>query len=142
MSALITPCAEDRGIVFRLGRLFRNLRRLEGNADLDRKEIEALRERKFRALLRHAWEHTEFYPRYYTEHGIDRQDLDTIPIEELPSIDKETYVETFDALSTDDALTREAIDRFVETHDRDARFRGEYTVVHTSGTTGEPTYFV
>ena len=52
------------------------------------------------------------------------------------------YIEHFDALTTDETLTRDAIDRFVKPQDKEERFRDDYIVIHTYGTTGEPTYFV
>jgi len=45
-------------------------------------------------------------------------------------------------MAVDDRVTREAVREFVDTHDRREIFLGEYEVIHSSGTTGEPTYFV
>ncbi|MEF8809181.1 phenylacetate--CoA ligase family protein, partial [Natronomonas sp.] len=125
-----------------LVRLGWKLRELDKNAGLSREELLDLREERFRDLLHHAWDETDFYPDYYREHGISRDDLATIPSEEIPPLTKQQYIDNFDDLTTDDRLTREAIEEFLETHDRGARFENEYEVVHTSGTTGEPTHFV
>ncbi|MFQ3320791.1 MAG: phenylacetate-CoA ligase [Natronomonas sp.] len=125
-----------------LVRLGWRLRELARHAEMNREEILELREERFRDLLHHAWDKTDFYPEYYREHDISRDDLATIPSEELPSITKGQYIEHFDDLTTDDRLTRDGVEEFLETSNRDERFAGEYEVVHTSGTTGEPTHFV
>lgn len=128
--------------MMQLPRLLLELRRLEGHMDLSHEELIERQARSFRDLLFHAWDNTSFYPRFYQDHGIDRSQLDTISITELPPLDKQTYIDEFDALTTDEALTRSALDSFIESHERRERYQGEYTIVHSSGTTGEPTYFV
>lgn len=86
-------------------RLLRKLWWLNSNARLDRSELLELRERLFRDLLRHAWDETEFYPEFYREHGIERDDLSDVAVDEIPPVDKEMYRENFDGFSSDARVT-------------------------------------
>lgn len=117
--------------------------RFEQNYDKSREEILELREKKFRKLLKHAYNNSQFYRDYYNRHGIDETDLDDISIDELPPIDKETFIENFDKITTEVELNHHEINEFIEKSDsQNEKYKGEYTIVHSSGSTGEPTYFI
>lgn len=122
---------------------------LQRNASRSREELLELRDSLFRRQLKYAWRETDFYPRFYRRHGLTEDCLDTVSIEEVPPLTKELYRERFDEVSTDPELTRDAVENYLESEDegggpeeRGRRFLGRYEVVHSSGTTGEPTYFV
>jgi phenylacetate-CoA ligase len=117
--------------------------RMGHNFSRSREDILKLREERFRKLLKYAYQHSPFYRDYYSSHGIHEEDLSEMPFADLPPIDKKEYIENFDRLTTREELTRSRIENFLQTTaDREAKFLGEYTLVHSSGTTGTPTYFV
>ncbi len=117
--------------------------KLGQNSRKSRREILEMREKMFRDLLRHAYNHSRFYRDYYQSHGIRADDLEDIPIHELPPIDKGIFIENFDDLTTREELNRRDIARFLARgQDREEKYLGRYTLVHSSGSTGPPTYFV
>jgi len=101
-------------------------------------KLRALQEKKLRALLAYANERSPYYRAAFR--GLDVQ---TAPLEALPALDKTTLLERFDELITVPGLTQEALRRFDagEPGGREA-FQGKYHVVHSSGSTGKPGYFL
>lgn len=123
-------------IIATTNKLTRNFRK-------SRDEILIEREQKFRALLKHAYHNSEFYHDYYESHGISEEDLEEIAIDKLPSIDKKIFVDNFDRLVTDKRITRENIEQFLRQEtSKERKYLDEFTVVHSSGTTGKPTRFI
>lgn len=49
---------------------------------------------------------------YYTSYGIKEKGLQEIPHEELPSLDKQLYIQNFNDLTTMDELNRQEIENF------------------------------
>lgn len=108
-----------------------------------REEIIKIREYGFRKLLKYAYNNSKFYRDYYSSHGIRKKDLDEIPISELPPIDKKIFIENFDQLTTREELNRKDIEKFLKKSCyQDEKYLNQYTVVHSSGSTGQPTYFI
>jgi phenylacetate-CoA ligase len=126
----------------RLARLLARLVRLERNARRSREDVLSRRDRRFRETLHRAYRETEFYPRYYRRHGLTEADLDSASPADLPPIDRETYVENFDDITPDPALTYDRVRSFAASAPPGERLLDRYVVVHSSGTTGDPTYFV
>lgn len=123
--------------------LLRNFFRLRGNGKKSRSEIRRIQERRLRELLAHAYEHSAYYRRTFEKAGITGEQLKTIPVAQLPTIDKRTLLEHFHELVTDPGLDQEALRRFDEGEKgRQGLFQGKYHVVHSSGSTGKPGYFV
>jgi len=105
--------------------------------------IKRLRQRRLRRLLEHALAQSRFYVEYYRAHGITADQLDDVELQDLPVINKQIVMENFDALVCDPALTRAGIEQFInECHDLEAKYRGRYHVMHTSGSTGSIGIFV
>lgn len=73
--------------------------KLNHNVRKDRGTILKQRENKFRRLLKYAFHHSDFYRKYYTDHGIHSEDLENIDIKDLPAIDKKVMMDHFDALN-------------------------------------------
>ncbi len=101
-------------------------------------KLRALQEKKLRSLLVYANEHSPYYREAFRE-----LDVKTAPLEAFPTLDKTTLLERFDELITVPGLTQEALRRFDagETVSREA-FQKKYHVVHSSGSTGRPGYFL
>ncbi len=116
--------------------------RLNHNFKKSRQEILDIREKKFRKILKYAFDHSKFYHDYYLSHGIKKNDLQDIPIESLPTINKSLFIEHFDDISTTEDLTFEKIKRFTtENTDQQSKYLNKYSIVHSSGSTGNPTFF-
>lgn len=125
--------------VFSLMKGFLSLYR---NAFKSRPAILALQEKKLRKLLSYAYAHSAYYRRRFSEAGITADQLSTLPLTAFPTMDKHELIAHFDELVTDKALTQEALIRFDADAERENCFLGKYHVVHSSGSTGTPNYFV
>ena len=116
---------------------------LRKHTRLTRAQMQALQDRKLRALLHFAWEHSAFYRRTFEKAGIIEQQLDKLPLSAFPTIDKTALLEHFDELITVPGLHQEALRKFdAETQADRKPYLGTYHVVHSSGSTGKPGYFV
>jgi amino acid adenylation domain-containing protein len=91
-------------------------------------------EQNFRELLAHAWTHSPFYRRLYTQCGIREQDLPYIPLQDLPVVSKSDVMVRFDEAVTDPRLRLEPLKSWLE---QDANplslYLDEYVVIHSSG---------
>jgi phenylacetate-coenzyme A ligase PaaK-like adenylate-forming protein len=96
-------------------------------------EIERIREKRLRRLLRTAVAQSPFYRNLYR--GIN---IETCRLSDLPVVDKKTMMENFDDVVTDRSLKKEQIVRWIEDRNNFGRmYLGKYVPIRTSGTTGE-----
>ena len=105
-----------------------------------RAELEAAKEQKFRALIRHAGTHAPYYANIIRERGLD---VNTCRVGDFPLLTKAILMANFNDIVTDRRVTKEIIANFL-TRSTDPRERlfNNLTVMHTSGTSGEVGYFL
>lgn len=119
------------------------LYRLKRQAKLGIRQMHALQEKKLRMMLHHAWENSAYYKRTFEAAGITEEQLDELPLSCFPTIDKKTFLEYFDELVVPQDLHLRELREFDTAECTDRRpYRGKYHVVHSSGSTGEPGYFI
>jgi len=116
---------------------------LKRNEKKSAAQVQALQEKKLRRLLRFAYEYSPYYRDAFAQAGIAEKGLDTAPLSFFPTLDKAGLLSNFDRLITVSDLTQEDLRRFdaEETADRKP-YLGRYHVVHSSGSTGKPGYFL
>ncbi len=116
---------------------------MKRNETLSPAKLRALQQRRLRRLLHYAWEHSPYYREAFEKAGMTEKELDTVPLSALPPLDKSDLLEHFNRLVTAPDLEQGKLRRFdaMETADR-RPFLGKYHLVHSSGSTGEPGYFV
>jgi phenylacetate-CoA ligase len=69
---------------------FLELRQLLKNRKLSRDELEALQNRKLRALIRHAYENVPYYHSLFSSVGLSPEDIRTVEdLERIPITTKE-----------------------------------------------------
>ena len=120
-----------------------DLYRLKKNMKLSAEKMCSLQNGKLRKLLRFAWEHSAYYRAVFERAGITEEQLDTLPLSCFPTIDKQALLEHFDELVTVPDLKQENLRKFDAREAADRKpYRGKYHVVHSSGSTGKPGYFV
>ncbi len=115
-------------------RVLRLKRRFERVSSLQQERVLEIQQGKIRDLVRHAAASSAFYSGYGGAAGQ--------PLASLPLTDKQRIMAAFDRVVTQPALTREALERHLSTAPVGRRFLGEYTVVHTSGSSGNIGIFV
>lgn len=106
-------------------------------------EISALQTQKLRRLLHYAYENSTYYRDSFEKAGITADKIDSAPFSKFPTIDKSILLSQFDSIVTVPDLKQEEIRRFDEKEKITRNpFHGKYHIVHSSGSTGKPGYFV
>ncbi len=103
-------------------------------------EIAAWRLKKFRRLVAHAAENSPYYQEIIAERGID---IRTCQPEDFPPLTKREAMTNFDRIITDRRVRKADVDNFImNSKDPLELLHGRYTVIHTSGSSGEIGVFV
>lgn len=124
-------------------KILTDLYRLKKQSRLRKTQMRALQEKKLRELLHYVWEHSSYYRRTFEKAGITQEQLDELPLSCFPTIDKKLLLEHFDELVTSPELSQEELRKFDASEAAGRKlFKGKYQVVHSSGSTGKPGYFV
>lgn len=119
------------------------LYKMKKQAFMGKKELSAFQECKLRSLLHLAWEKSDYYRYIYEKAGIKEEQLDTLPLSAFPTIDKKELLEYFDELVTVNDLKQSEIREYDENEQVNrVPYKGKYHVIHSSGSTGKPGYFV
>lgn len=120
-----------------------DLYRLKKQAKLNMQQMQTLQNKKLRNMLHYAWEHSVYYRRTFTAAGITEEQLDELPLSCFPTINKKEFLEYFDELVVPKDLRQKELHAF-DTSDSLGQklYKGKYHVVHSSGSTGKPGYFV
>lgn len=119
------------------------LYRLKQNEKKTPEQIKAFQSQKLRSLLRYAYEYSAYYRSTFETAGITPENIDELPLTAFPSIDKQQLLAHFDELVTVPDLRQEELRRFDAEVTVDRKpFKGKYHIVHSSGSTGKPGYFV
>lgn len=115
---------------------------LKRNEKKSVKQMKQMQEKKLRRLLHFAWEHSDFYKKSFERAGIKEEQLSTLPLSAFPTIDKNILMEHFDELVTVPDLKQEELRKFDAEGDMQEKTFRNYHVVHSSGSTGKPGYFI
>ncbi len=111
----------------------------------EKKSVEQMRRvqnKKLRKILHFAWEQSKFYRNAFERAGITEEQLSILPLAAFPTIDKNMLMEHFDELVTVPDLKQKELRQFDREADSGEKTFRDYHVVHSSGSTGEPGYFV
>ncbi|RGY97930.1 phenylacetate--CoA ligase family protein [Clostridium sp. AM58-1XD] len=136
-------------------KLLCDLYQMKRNVGKTREEIRKLQSKKLKELLLYAYDHSEYYRKTFEKAGITRKLIPIMPLSAFPILDKQLLLEHFDELVTASDLKQEDLRRYdkevIPSHLHSAEggksreqktFKGKYHVVHSSGSTGTPGYFV
>ena len=103
--------------------------------------IAAHAEQRLLALVTYAFEASPYYSRLYRKLRVSSSSR--LRLSDLPPVSKSSLMDEFDSVVTEPALTRRAVDAFIAEPGRlGGALLGRYAVWTSSGTTGEPGYFV
>ena len=120
-----------------------NLLKCKQNEKKTREQMKALQEKKLREMLVFAYKNSSYYHRAFEEAGICEDEIWKTPLKNFPAMDKQCLMEHFDELITVKDVSQEKLRRFdVQAGLEEKTFRGMYHVVHSSGSTGKPGYFL
>lgn len=124
-------------------KMFIELYRLKQNEKKTLEQIRDLQQKKLRSLLHYTYERSAYYRSTFEAAGVTAENINELPLTAFPFIDKQQLLTHFDELVTVPDLRQEELRCFdaEETADRKP-FKGKYHIVHSSGSTGKPGYFV
>ena len=123
--------------------VLRELAALRRNEKKSPAQLRQLQERRLREMLAYAYEHSPYYRETFEAAGLTGKTVKTAPLSVFPAIDKAALLEHFDQLITVPGLTQAELRRFDTEEKADRRpYQGKYHVVHSSGSTGTPGYFL
>lgn len=123
-------------------KLLWELRSLKNNTKKTKIQMQDLQKEKLSKILHYAYDHSDYYRTAFTQAGITKQTIDITPISEFPSINKKELIKHFDELITVDDVKQSELCAFDELEDMKGTFKDSYHVVHSSGSTGKPGYFI
>lgn len=116
---------------------------LKLNEKRSRESILRLREKKFRRILRFAYNKSKFYNKLYKSKGITKDKIERISIEELPVIDKKTVMDNFDDILVANDISKNDIMNFLQrSKNPNDLLNNRYHVIHSSGSSGKIGVFV
>lgn len=119
------------------------LYRFKKQAKLSPKQMLALQDKKLRQMLHYVWDHSVYYKRTFQAAGITETQLDELPLSCFPTIDKQSFLEHFDELVVPPDLRQRGLREFdAAESSKQKLYKDKYHVVHSSGSTGRPGYFV
>lgn len=116
---------------------------LKRNEKKSYEQIQKMQEKKLRKILMFAFEQSVYYRRRFEAAGITEENIHTVPLSQIPTLSKVELLEHFDELVTVSDLTQENLRKFDSEEAMNRKvFMGKYHVVHSSGSTGNPGFFV
>lgn len=106
-------------------------------------DISSLQMKKLKKLLHYAYEHSAYYRNSFERAGITTEMIDSTPLSAFPIMDKSVLMSQFEEIITVPGITQEEIRSFDERETTGKKlFQDKYHIVHSSGSTGIPQYFV
>lgn len=123
------------GLLFSLWNLIRNEFKTE-------EQIHKIQQKKLRKLLNYAYNNSAYYRREFEKAGITGSNINSVPFSSFPLMDKEQLMANFNEVVTDKRIKQEELARFDKGNNKEELFKGEFHIVHSSGSTGTPRYFV
>lgn len=118
------------------------LHTLKKNTKKTKEQMQALQKEKLYRLLHYAYDHSPYYKNSFLQAGITKQAIDSTPISEFPTMDKSLLMKHFDEVVTVGDVKQRELQAFDESDELANTFKHRYHVVHSSGSTGKPGYFV
>lgn len=110
------------------------------NDKKNREEILRISLKSFRNIVKYAYRKSSFYKKFYSSYNIKYKDLDEIPPDDIPIIDKKAVKENFFEITTE-IIDKDKYKKALESGDMLPSFSDIY-IVHTSGSTGVPCPFL
>lgn len=109
------------------------------NSRLNREEMLAIQEKKWRQLAHHVYKKSPYYSRIMKERGLRPE---TAMPEDFPVLTKQIIQDHFNEIVTDPRIRQADVHAHVEKGQPDDLYLDRYYIFKTSGTTGKPGYFL
>lgn len=124
-------------------KILSNIRTIRKNLTLSKKEIIKLQNSKLEKLIEYVLKNSKFYREYYRKNGITLENFREIPFENYPLLNKDILVANFDDILCTDDVNIKDLEKFISDENNwYKKYKGEYIVITSSGSTGTPTIFI
>lgn len=121
-------------------RILRLKRGFERISRLAPREVEKIQTENIHSMLNHASACSAFYKQLYGRKSA--LELLKDGFSSVPTVDKKSIMEQYDSVVTHAGLKRELLERHIAEAPPGRPYRGEYKVIHTSGSSGTVGIFV
>lgn len=123
--------------------ILKEVRRMKKNMKLPREEILKIQEEKLYKLIEYVLKNSKFYREYYGRYGISLENYRDIEYSSYPTIDKRIVTNHFNDLICTKDFKLKDLEEFVSHKENwGKRYNKRYTVMTSSGSTGNPAVFV
>lgn len=107
-----------------------------------RKQILELQQNRFQKLIEFVLKHSKYYQEKYINAGITLSNFREKRLDEFPIITKQEVMKNFNQLVTVGDLKQSDLEKFDKNNLLNTLYQGKYHVIHSSGSTGHPYYFI
>lgn len=104
--------------------------------------MQKYQQKRLREMLVYAYRHSAYYHAACRAVDIHERNIDTAPIQCFPTLNKEQLMTHFDSLITVHDITQAEMQAFDTEENRTKKTIKGYHIVHSSGSTGNPGYFL
>lgn len=115
--------------------LLHTLEQLRQHEQWTRPQLLAYQAEVLRRQREYVYAHSPFYQRFH-------KGLEARPLTELPVLTKSMMMEHFDDLVTDRKIHLDTVRAYTANHPEEGRYHGRYWVTATSGSSGQPGFFL
>ena len=123
--------------------IIRMIRCLGSAEKMTSSQIVEIQQDRFSRQLRHVLRYSEFYRNFYRKAGIDIERPELIQLKDLPVIDKDLMMDHFDEFVCNKQLKKSKLEDFIkDPNSVDKKYKDEFKVIHTSGSSGRIGIFV
>lgn len=115
----------------------------EKRRNYSKERMSSYQERQLNKLLHYVYDHSMYYRERLLKQGITKKMIKANGLKAFPSISKKELVQNFDRMITVDDISQKQLIAFDEQEmNKEQLFKGRYHLVHSSGSTGNPVYFL
>ncbi len=112
-----------------------DMRRFDKIARKSPEEVEAIQQQNIRSTIEYALARSSFYNNLYGGRRAD--DLLKEGFSYLPFTDKTAIMDNFNSVVTSPQLNKNDIEKYLSAYPVGTKYKGRYTTIHTSGTSGK-----
>lgn len=113
------------------------------NTKLPHGVVQKMQQKRLREMMIYAYQNSPYYRKAFRAAGINSRNISYMPIERFPTMDKQKLLDNFDRVVTVRGLTQEKLRRFDSSENAGKKaMGGKYHLIHSSGSTGKPGYFL
>ena len=124
-------------------KVLQELAALKQNEKKSTPQLHQLQHEQLRTMLTYAYEYSPYYKSAFEAAGLTAETVRTAPLSAFPVLDKAALLSRFDQLITVSDVTQEELRCFDAGEQVDRKpYKGKHHVVHSSGSTGTPGYFL